>query len=151
MNRNYFSKVLLIGLILVWSIYEIYPPTARDLVQVFRERAVNRDTNFVAIVERAQALEKIRPERPYADLLEAIGTNDISRYFQFPDAKNEPNPNTYVLNRLQREAAGRIRLGIDLKGGSEIGLGNEIVVHRAQHVGGICRSWGCGATSSKRR
>src|SRR6476659_2782009 len=34
--------------------------------------------------------------------------------------------------------------GIDLKGGSEIGLGNEIVVHRAQHVGGICRSWDCG-------
>jgi len=118
MNRNYFSKVLLIGLILVWSIYELYPPNGRDLVQLFRERAVNRDTNFVAIVERAQALQKVRPERPYANLQEAIGTNDITRYFQFPDAKNELNPNTYVLNRLQREAAGRIRLGIDLKGGT---------------------------------
>src|SRR5260370_18379461 len=99
MNRNYFSKVLLIGLILVWSIYEMYPPTARDLVQVFRERAVNRDTNFVAIVERAQAQEKIRPERPYADLLEAIGTTDISRYFQFPEPQNDPSPNPPVLDR----------------------------------------------------
>src|SRR2546430_1025861 len=34
--------------------------------------------------------------------------------------------------------------GIDLKGGSEIGLSNEIVVHRAQHGGGIGGSWGRG-------
>src|SRR5260370_7941741 len=114
MNRNYFSKVLLIGLILVWSIYEIYPPNARDLVQLFRERAVNRDTNFVAIVERAQALQKVRPDRPYADLQEAIGTNDITRYFQFPDANNEANPNTYVLNRLHRQAPAPIHFGIAL-------------------------------------
>jgi len=135
MNRNYFSKVLLIGLILVWSIYEIYPPTARDLVQVFRERAVNRDTNFVAIVDRAQALQKIRPDRTYADLQEAIGTNDITRYFQFPDAKNEPNPNTYVLNRLQREAAGRIRLGIDLKGGTSFLL--RMDTNRLEHASDV--------------
>src|SRR6266550_7766899 len=116
MNRNYFSKVLLIGLILIWSIYELYPPAARDLVQVFRERAVKRDTNFVAIVERAQSLEKTQPA--YGSLIRAIGTNDVSGYFPYPEAKNEVNPNTYVLNRLQREAAGRIRLGIDLKGGT---------------------------------
>jgi hypothetical protein len=34
--------------------------------------------------------------------------------------------------------------GIDLKGGSEIGLSNEILVHRAQHGGGIGARWGCG-------
>src|SRR5260370_4271584 len=135
MNRNYFSKVLLIGLILVWSIYEIYPPNARDLVQLFRERAVNRDTNFVAIVERAQALQKVRPDRPYADLQEAIGTNDITRYFQFPDAKNEANPNTYVLNRLQREAAGRIGLGIYLKGGTSFLL--RMDTNRLEHASDV--------------
>jgi SecD/SecF fusion protein len=125
MNRNYFPKVLLITLILVWSIYEMYPPAGRNLVQVFREKAVNRDTNFVAIVDRAQALQKERPKRTYANLQEAVGTNDLTHYFQFPEAKNEVNPNTYVLNRLQREAAGRIRLGIDLKGGTSFLLRME--------------------------
>jgi len=51
--------------------------------------AVNRDTNFLAILERAQTLQKERPKRAYGNLLEAIGTNDLARYFQFPEAKNE--------------------------------------------------------------
>ena len=58
------------------------------------------------------------PERPYDNLAEAVGTNDITRYFPFFGAKNELHPTTYILNRLQREAAGRIRLGLDLQGGT---------------------------------
>ena len=105
-------------MVLAWALYELYPPTDRDLVQTFRDRAQNRDTNFTAIVTRAMALQKERPDRSYGNLLEAIGTNDINRYFFFFNPKEQLNPTTYILNRLQREAAGRIRLGIDLKGGT---------------------------------
>src|SRR5436309_8935319 len=118
MNRNYLPKLVLILLVLVWSIYELYPPNDRDLVQVFRERAVNRDTNFTQIIERVQTLQKTNSVRTYGNLKDAIGTNDLTRYFPFFDTKTELNPHTYILNRLQREAAGRIRLGIDLKGGT---------------------------------
>src|SRR5437667_5885638 len=58
------------------------------------------------------------PEKPYEDLREAIGTNNIIQYFPFFGATNELNPTTFILNRLQREAAGRIRLGLDLQGGT---------------------------------
>jgi SecD/SecF fusion protein len=109
---------LLIVLVLVWAVFEMIPPTSRNLVQVFRERSINRDATFTQILERAEALQKSNPERQYANLREAIGTNDITRYFAYPDAKNELNPTTYILNQLQRKAAGRIRLGIDLKGGT---------------------------------
>ena len=118
MNRNNLWRFVLVVLVVLWSLYELYPPKGRNLVMVFREKAVNRDATFNAIVQKAQELEKTMPERLYDDLVEAVGTNDITRYFPFFEAKNEPHPTTYVLNRLQREAAGRIRLGLDLQGGT---------------------------------
>jgi len=118
MNRNHLWRFVLVVLVVLWSLYELYPPQGRNLVLVFRERAVNRDANFNSIIQKAQGLEKAMPERAYDNLLEAVGTNDLTRYFPFFEAKNESHPTTYILNRLQREAAGRIRLGLDLQGGT---------------------------------
>src|SRR2546423_1938903 len=118
MNRNNFWRFVLVVLVLVWSLYELYPPNGQDLVQMFRDKAVNRDTNFMAIVAKAQALQKAMPERGYDNLAEAIGTNDITRYFPFYEAKNEVRPTGYILNRLQKKAAGKIRRGLDLQGGT---------------------------------
>jgi SecD/SecF fusion protein len=119
MNRNNFWRFVLVLLVVLWSFYELYPPKGKDLVQYFRERAVNtRDGNFSNIVAKVQVLQKAMPEKAYDNLAEAIGTNDIVRYFPMFEAKNEDNPTRYILNRLQREAAGRIRLGLDLQGGT---------------------------------
>lgn len=118
MNRNNFWRFILVLVVVLWSVYELYPPSNRDLIEKFRERATNRDTNFTAIVQRAQALQKSFPEKPYENLSEAVGTNDLTRYFPFYEAKNETHPTTFILNRLQREAAGRIHLGLDLQGGT---------------------------------
>src|SRR5438132_9872858 len=109
MNRNNVWRFVLVVLVLVWSVYEIYPPTARDLVQVFRKRAVNnRDAAFPVIMQKAQQLQRAMPDKPYENLKEAIGTNDINRYFPFFEAKNKAHPTEFTLNQLQREAAGRI-------------------------------------------
>jgi SecD/SecF fusion protein len=117
MNRNHLWKLVLILGLLAWSVYEMNPPTSRPLIEYFRTRAVSRDDAFKTIVDRAQAAEKEHPLHDYANLLEAIGTNDITHYFPFFDVKKEAHPTTYVLNRLQREAAGKIKLGLDLQGG----------------------------------
>lgn len=118
MKRNNFWKWMLVLFIVAWSIQEIYPPTSRDLVQEFRSRAVNRDTNFNAIVERVVALDKARPDNDYRNLLQAIGTNDVLRYFPFVKMEGESDPTRAVLNRLQQDAAGEIKLGLDLIGGT---------------------------------
>jgi SecD/SecF fusion protein len=118
MNRNHFWRFVLVSVVLAWSLYELYPPQGRDLVQFFRDRGVARDATFTSIVTTAQGLEKTAPEKAYDDLIQAIGTNDIMKYFPFFQAQNELHPTRYILNRLQREAAGRIRLGIDLQGGT---------------------------------
>jgi SecD/SecF fusion protein len=119
MNRNNLWRFVLVLLVVLWSFYELYPPRGKNLVLHFRERAVNtRDGSFTNILFKAQALEKVAPEKPYENLLDAVGTNDITRYFPMFDAKTEANPTTYILKRLQREAAGRIKLGLDLQGGT---------------------------------
>jgi len=121
MKRNNFWRFIIVVLVLLWSIYELYPPTNRDLIQVFREKARNTDTNFHAIVERVNQLQQEHPERPYENLSLAADTNDLIRYFPaYGEAKNEAHPKTYILNRLQRDASGKIKLGLDLQGGTSI-------------------------------
>lgn len=56
MNRNHLWRFILIVLIVLWSLYEVYPPTNRDLVQYFREKAVRQDDTFRKIVAEAQVL-----------------------------------------------------------------------------------------------
>ena len=118
MNRNHLWKFLLIILVVLWSVYEMYPPSGINLIHYFQTQAVQRDATFTNIVHKAEALEKARPEQTYANLKEAIGTNDITHYFRFPQAKDQLDPNTYVLNQLQRDSSGRIHLGLDLQGGT---------------------------------
>lgn len=117
--RNNFWKWVFVVLIVIWSVYEIYPPKGRDLTQVFRERAVNKsDATFSNLWVRVQQLQTQRPDRAFGNLQEAIGETDITRYFPFFNVKDETRPTTAILNRLQREAAGRIKLGLDLQGGT---------------------------------
>jgi SecD/SecF fusion protein len=118
MNRNKFWTFVFVVLVVLWSFYEIYPPTSRDLVQQFESRAENQDATFTNILQRLAPLQSASPNREFANLQEAIGTNDIQPYFSFIDAKNELYPGTFILNQLQRDASGRIKLGLDLQGGT---------------------------------
>src|SRR5436190_19070039 len=114
MNRNHFWKLAVIVIVVLWTVYEMYPPTARDLIDQFENSAQNRDDQtFRHIVEQARTASQGKLDLEYNSLQTAIGTNDIRRFFVY-DAKTEAHPTTYILNRLQREAAGKIKLGIDL-------------------------------------
>jgi SecD/SecF fusion protein len=117
-NRNNLWIFLFVILLVLWSFYEIYPPTSRPLTQEFLARAVNRDASFTNILQRFQALQQAGTNSEFANLQEAIGTNDLRPYFPFFSAKSELYPNTSILNQLQREASGKIKLGLDLQGGT---------------------------------
>ena len=65
------------------------------------------------------ALQKAGTNSEFANLRAAIGTNDIEPYFTFfINATNETDPTTFILNRIQRDASGKIKLGLDLQGGT---------------------------------
>jgi SecD/SecF fusion protein len=117
MNRNNTWRFVLVIAVVAWAIFEMYPPTNRDLIQVFRENARGSDQTFNSILDKAISLSKERPDREYENLLDAVGTNDITGYFpQFK--KSLTHPTASILNSVQREAMGRIHLGIDLQGGT---------------------------------
>jgi SecD/SecF fusion protein len=125
MNQKHLWQLLLIIFVVAWSIVELTPPTGRDLLQDFQSKARNKDAGFSNIVAQARTLQKELPGRTYGNLKEAIGTNDITRYFPNINVKGQKDPSRYVLNRLQREAAGKIRLGLDLQGGTSFLVGMD--------------------------
>jgi SecD/SecF fusion protein len=140
MSRNNPWVILFVVLIVCWSFYEMYPPTSRPLVREFSARAVNRDANFTNILERLQPLQQARPEREFANLQEAIGTNNIQTNFPFFDAKNQVYQNTFILNQLQRDASGKIKLGLDLQGGTSFLV--EMDTNRLVYVETVTNSAG---------
>ncbi len=115
-NRNFWAFMVVLAL--GWSIFEIYPPTDRDLIEFVEQRAQNVDTNFTRIVQEARELRGADQERSFASLLQATGTNDLSRYFPQYDVSGETDPLRALLQRLQRESSGKIKLGLDLQGGT---------------------------------
>src|ERR1041385_8142261 len=116
MNRNHLWKFLLIVFIVGWALTAMWPPKSRPLMEVFQENIGKRDGVYSNIVARYSELHKANPQNDYKNLKEAIGTNDLSRYFDI-DTKGAKDPNVAVLNYLQKKAAGKIKLGLDLQGG----------------------------------
>src|SRR5665213_1974301 len=122
MKKNKYWWALIVFLV-AWSLWEIYPPTTQNLIVEFRDQAdpSKEDATFRKILDAALALEKADPDphRQFADLMTAVGTNDIRPYFPFADVHDEEHPTYALLNMLQRRAAGKIKLGLDLQGGTE--------------------------------
>ncbi len=120
MIRNNFWRLTIVVLVVLWSLSQTYPPTAGDLITHFEKTArpaLPGDTTISNIVFTARALDKAKPEKQFANLMDAIGTNNITPHFGY-DTKSQVNPTTYILNQLQRETAGKIKLGLDLQGGT---------------------------------
>jgi len=92
----------------------IRPPT----VIWWRNSKAGRSTRtqFHGDARRAQQLQQQAPGRTFANLLEAIGTNDISvtslRQHRFRDGTDARHSPSFAARR-----PGQIKLGLDLQGG----------------------------------
>jgi SecD/SecF fusion protein len=127
MNRSHVYKLIIIVFVVAWALFEAYPPTSRDVVEVFKENGQRKDATFTGILEKYDALRKEEPNRSsYAVLKDAIGTNDIVKYFPEFSVKGEKDPNKAVLTQLQKEASGKIHLGLDLQGGTSFLVTNDL-------------------------
>ena len=118
MKNNNLGRFILVLAIIAWALFEVYPPTSRDLAGQFASRARNQDAAFTNILAQFAVLQKTSTNSEFANLRAAIGTNDLQPYYPFLNAKAQLDPNTYILNQLQRDASGKIKLGLDLQGGT---------------------------------
>src|SRR5581483_11411029 len=117
MKRNNILRLGIVVFLLIWAGFQIWRPTDANLIDYFSEHLEKSDTNTTAIINLARKLEKDNPRRNYSNLLEATGTNDLHQYFPSFNVGDAPDPNKAILSQLQRGAAGRVKLGIDLQGG----------------------------------
>ncbi len=119
MKQNNLWKWFLVAFVVAWSLYETYPLASKDLIVQFEARASNPDASFKAVVQSARDLGKTFPDRSYGNLRVAIGTNNVLKYFPWVVLKEgETDATRAVLNRLQKEASGKVKLGLDLRGGT---------------------------------
>src|SRR5476651_1160901 len=119
MRKNDSWKFAFVVFVIFWSFYQIYPPTSRDLVSEFASHAENPDATFSNILQRVESVRQANTNAAeFMVLQDAIGTNDIQPYFPYIDAKAQLYPTTYILNQIQRDASGKIKLGLDLQGGT---------------------------------
>ncbi len=117
MNRTLLWRTLLIVFVVGWAFNSLWPYKGQPLITAFQEKLQKRDPAMDAVLAKHQVLHAANPKNDYKNLVEAVGTNDLTRYFDF-DVKGEKEPNRAILNHLQRAAAGKIKLGLDLQGGS---------------------------------
>jgi SecD/SecF fusion protein len=117
MNRSLLWRTLLIVFIVAWACNSLWPYKTRPLIDTFQEKLGKRDAAIDAVLAKYKELHAANPKSDFKNLFEAVGTNDLTRYFDF-DVKGEKEPNRAILNQLQRAAAGKVKLGLDLQGGS---------------------------------
>ncbi len=116
--KNPFFWLSAVVVILLWSAYELYPPNSRPLLEQFEHEAENtQDPTFRSILTQARALSAQAPARAFENLLSAASTNSLERYFPKVEIPAGKDTNRVILNKLQRDAMGQIKLGLDLQGG----------------------------------
>jgi SecD/SecF fusion protein len=140
----------LIAFLVLGSLWEMYPLNNQSLIQEFRDQAdaASQDAVFRNIVSNAQAMQAAKPDatREFTDLQTAIGTNDIQRYFPYNNVKGQENPTYTLLNVIQRKAAGKIHLGLDLQGGTEFRVSLD-----TNHVSATDTNHAAGSASDERK
>ena len=118
MKRNLFWKSLLILFVVGWSLWELYPLTPRNLIDEFDNRADKRDATFTNILQQARQADQASPGRAYQNLVAAIGSHNLTNFFTSIKVAGESDPNRAILHQLQLDSAGKIKLGLDLQGGT---------------------------------
>ena len=138
MQRKLTGRTIALIFIVLWALYAMLPLKSGDLMEAFKEQASNKDAIFEEIVQKAETELKQKTGTAYQSLYEAAGTNDLSKYFpNLGDVSEEENPNLAVLNRLQKSIAGKVRLGLDIKGGTSFLVGMQTTKQEVNEDGTV--------------
>jgi SecD/SecF fusion protein len=122
MQGSLLSRSLLVLAILAACFYSIWPPQDQDLLATFERTATAKDEAFAQYVAAVRKSDAAQPGRAFGHLLFHAEQRklDLRKYFPGPafSKKDSKTPNLDVLAKVQRLNAGKIRLGLDLKGGT---------------------------------
>ena len=124
MKRNNLARFLLLLLILGWAWTEMYPLWNQPgkLIEQFG-KATNKDADFDKVLQAANANFDAddKNSNEFGTLYEAVEASGlVLTNYNFPKMtfRGQVPDNRLVLQKLQKQVAGRIQLGLDLRGGS---------------------------------
>ena len=122
MNQNLSFKTLFVIFLIAWALWELNPPTGQNLIDYIEAKATNTDEDFKTLITQAREKAESEAMTPYGAILDSL-SEDQSLVTYFPNLKKaiglSKEPNRTALNKLQEKAAGKIKLGLDLQGGTE--------------------------------
>ena len=109
---------------MAWAGFEMWPPQDEPgkLIEQFG-KATNKDAEFDKVYAAAKANFKPKDENSneFGTLYEAVEASGlVLTNYNFPKMtfRGQVPDNRLVLQKLQKQVAGQIQLGLDLKGGS---------------------------------
>jgi SecD/SecF fusion protein len=122
MNKSFVWKFGVVIAVLAASLYSMWPPYNRDFLSTFENTAVGKDEAFTKLMARFHEIQAEKPGPVYGNLLAAAVEQQVDLRRYFPDVKGEPadlkTMDKAVLNYVQNLCQGKIKLGLDLKGGT---------------------------------
>jgi len=123
-KRNNLARFLLLLLILGWAWTEMYPLWNQPgkLIEQFG-KATNKDADFDKVLQAANANFDAddKNSNEFGTLYEAVEASGlVLTNYNFPKMtfRGQVPDNRLVLQKLQKQVAGQIQLGLDLRGGS---------------------------------
>ena len=124
MKRNNLARFLLLLLILGWAWTEMYPLWNQPgkLIEQFG-KATNKDADFDKVLQAANANFDAddKNSNEFGTLYETVEASGlVLTNYNFPKMtfRGQVPDNRLVLQKLQKQVAGQIQLGLDLRGGS---------------------------------
>ena len=134
-----FGRFALVAVLAIWTLSEWYPPQGKNMVDEFDQTAQGNHDSIVA--ELKEASEKLREgdELTLETWMTAVGDVDLREMFPgqtngipkkmgiekeaggfwAPTDEQQRQINREILARIQKDSVGKVKLGLDLRGGTQ--------------------------------
>ena len=123
MGKSIIWRLIIIGLILFGWAYSLFPPKDRPFYDVLLEEAGKEaDEEINKIIEEAKKIDNSNPESlltPSKAVVRIANELKVDLREYIPIYNQPEASNQVVADYVRRRAAGKLRLGLDLRGGTE--------------------------------
>jgi SecD/SecF fusion protein len=128
---------LLVASLAVWAFLMWYPPQGTDMVDAFAQGASGQKEQIIAKLRDAASKINKGDELSKDTWMDAVGEADLRELFpaktnslqtelnldksawEAPDEEQKTKINRAILSRIQKASQGKVKLGLDLKGGTQ--------------------------------
>lgn len=134
-----FGRFILVATLAVWTLSEWYPPEGKNMIDAFEEGANAKGDATAIVADLREASKDLREgdELSLETWQKAVGDTDLRELFPrqtndlpseldldeaawtLPNEEQQALINRAILARIQKESAGKVKLGLDLRGGTQ--------------------------------